>query len=161
MHLALAALLAACAPQGSFPSLLPRAVEQQQPAAEPVAVEPDSPADPALAARLDDLLARARQGQQAFEAELGTATAAVRRSGAAHSESWIEAQQALSRLEAARAPTMSALTELDALAVEQSRANGVRRADRAAVAAALDQLNSLANGQRDDISRLSALLPPA
>jgi hypothetical protein len=161
MPFAIAALLAGCAPQGSFPSLLPRPVEQEQSPAEPVTVEPDSPADPALAARLEALLARARQGQQAFEAELVSARAAVSRSGTAHSESWIEAQQALSRLEAARAPTMSALTELDTLAVEQGRTDGARRADRVAIAAALDQLNELANAQRDEISRLSGLLPPA
>jgi hypothetical protein len=120
LALVVAMTASACTPDGEFPSLAPRAIERQDPLAEPVRTFPDVPADPALRARAAELLAEARRGEAEFAAAYTLARAAAARSGEAGSESWIEAQQALSRAEAARAPTTVALAELDRLLIERS-----------------------------------------
>jgi hypothetical protein len=156
-------LLGACAQSGSFPSLAPRAAERA--AAAPTAggqaaAEPAPPAaDPALATRLDQLVAAARQGQQAFAAALASAEGVIARAGAPQSESWIEAQVALSRLEAARSPSVVAQADLDALVRERNRAGAPpSEADAAAIAAAAEQISALVAAQNEQLARLGARL---
>jgi hypothetical protein len=157
------ALLSACAPSGSFPSLAPRAAELAGPdrgAEGQATAEPAPPAaDPALIARLDQLVAAAREGQQAFEPALAAAERAIARAGAPRSESWIEAQLALSRLEAARTPTVTAQADLDALVRERNDGGSPPgEADAAAIAAAAEQIRSLVAAQNEQLARLSGLL---
>ena len=162
--LLLGCTLSGCAERGSFPSLMPRAAEGQKAAAGanataevPGATTETLAPDEALAAQLAQLLARAREGQQAFERELEAARAAIARAGAPESESWIDAQQALSRLEAVRVPTVTALSDLDALAVSRSEAGiATSDSDRAAIAATQEQAGALAAGQEEEIASLSA-----
>ena len=151
--------LGACAEQGDFPSLLPRPHELQKgaPEAPPDPVPAVAAQDAELAARITALLGQAQEGEQAFQAGREAAAAAIAQAGAAGSESWIVAQQALSRLEAARAPTVTALAELDALAL--ARTDGAE-VDLAAIAAAVEQVGAIAAAQRAEIERLSALLQP-
>ena len=158
-RLAFAAALfaSACTPDGSFPSLEPRAIETEdaleEPARVPASVAPDS----ALRARTADLVARARAGEAEFDAAYARAAAAVRAAGAEGSESWIEAQQALSRAEAARAPVTSALAELDRLSLDRA---GVptAEADLAALRRAFEEAGRIAAGQQERLDRLRAAI---
>ena len=156
--------LAACASDGDYPSLAARPEELSGPCAvetETVEAAP-SPAPPAddatLAARLAQLVEQANQGQKAFEAELGQVSSKVERAGPAGSESWIEAQQAVSSLEAARGPTAMVLAELDGIAKERSTVP-TTDADAAALAAAIAEVSALSDRQREEINRLATAHP--
>ena len=155
---ALLALAAGCAPQGSYPSLAPRPGERLS-TDEPVRVRPEVAADPALAAEVAELLARARRGEAAFQAALPAARAGVARGGAAGSDSWIEAQQAVSRLEGARAETAAALALLDSLSIERA-ARPTNTADFQALLSAVDTAQALANAQKAEIDSLRGRLRP-
>jgi hypothetical protein len=152
------ACAAGCVPEGSFPSLAPRAVERLS-ADEPLRIQAAVPADPALAAQVGLLLARARQGQAEFQAGLPAARAGVARAGAAGSDSWVEAQQAVSRLEGARAETAAALTELDSLSIERA-ARPTNAADFQALLSALRAAQGLADAQKAETDRLQRQLRP-
>ena len=115
----LACLLGGCATGGDFPSLAPRPVEQLS-FEEPIKVDPPVAADPALSGRAGALLGEARAGDRQFEEAYGRALPLVRAAGPAGSDAWIQAQEAISRVEAARIGTTNALSELDLLIAEQS-----------------------------------------
>jgi len=157
------AALGACAQGGGYPSLAARpdelsgpcAVEQPEAPAPIPVVTPD---DPALAAELDRLRQQVRQGHDAFESQLEQARAAVQRAGPPGSESWIDAQVAVSAVEAARAPTVSAVADLDSLAKARS-AVPTSEADSAAIAAALAGASQIADRQTAEINRLTSALP--
>ena len=110
--LALSLLAGGCMAEGPFPSLAQRDVERQ-PLGEPVRVMPLVPDDPALRGRIGELVAQARQGDQAFEAAFGPAEAAARSAGQVRSDSWVAAQEEVSRAEAARTGTTRARADLD------------------------------------------------
>jgi hypothetical protein len=119
------ALLAACStPGGPYPSLQPRAAEAMDPRVPVTRPMNDRPADAGLVARLEALVAEARRGDADFAPALAAAERAAAGAGAAESESWIAAQQALSAAVAARAPTARAQAEIDALGAELLKANG-------------------------------------
>lgn len=153
----LLALAAGCTTEGPFPSLEPRAIEQEDPLAEPVRRLPAVAPDAALRGRAATLLGQAREGERAFEAALAPATAAARRAGPSGSDAWVEAQQAISRAEAARAPTAMALAELDRLAVERA-ALPTNEEDFAALQRAIAEAERLAAGQQQRIDALRAAL---
>ncbi len=165
-----AALMSGCATQGTYPSLAPRAVERElsgTPAppcldeAAPVAVQATPapvPSDPALAARVGSLLADARRGERAFTEILPMARTRTARSGRSGSEPWIEAQQLVTRLEAARTPTVDALAELESLSIARSNDAATSAEDRERVAAAAQEVRTLADAQRAEIDRLNAAL---
>ena len=113
-------LLAGCVAQGPFPSLAPRPEESDYSTAEPVRAEPTVADDAQLRNRVGALVAQSLEGLSAFDTAYPPAERAVAAAGAPHTESWAEAQQALSRLEAARAPTTSARAELDRIALERA-----------------------------------------
>lgn len=151
------ALLAGCADPGDYPSLAPRAVERGETAPAPAPTEaPPAAADPALAARIAQLIAQARDGDMAFARALEPARTSVGRAGAAGSESWIAAQEAVSRLESARTRTVDALSELDVLARERSQGTP---ADIDAIAAATVEVSAIADTQQQTISGLTGSLP--
>ena len=152
---AAALLLAGCMAEGSFPSLAQRDVERQ-PQSEPVRTMPNVPSDASLNARIAELLAAARQGQRDFEAAFGSAEAAARTAGAPQSDSWIEAQEQISRAEAARAGTTRALGDLDRLALDRSDLP-TSSGDQAALEAALQEVERLARDQQVRIDRLKAI----
>jgi hypothetical protein len=147
--------LAGCAADGPYPSLAPRAIERQQADPEPVAVE--VAADPALAAAVAELLGRARSGEAAFASEIAAAERAVAGAGASGSEGWVEAQQALSLAQAARGPTVSALSDLDALAMERAK-QATAASDQARIEQAIDEVQQLADGQSRRLEALRARL---
>lgn len=148
-------LLSACAARGPFPSLAPRAVERLDDAAPVPTTTPAT--DPALAARIAELVGAAHEGNRAFEAAIGDAAGAVSRAGTAGTDGWVAAHQALSRAQAARAPTVNALADLDALAVGAEE-RGVSAEDRERIAAAVAQVRSLAEAQAERLDSLRGRL---
>ena len=166
MHFARpAALLAILAvggcstPQGGVPSLAPRAAEAIDPRV-PVGGEAvQRPVDAALAARLAELVALARQGDSAFAAAAGEAERLAGAAGAAQSESWVVAQQAVSAAVAARGPTARALGDIDALAAATlARQGGIAPADLAAIEAAAAEVGAIDSRQSQSIDALQARL---
>jgi hypothetical protein len=149
---------AGCAAPGPYPSLAPRPAEkayaddadERQPTAQPD--------DPALAAGIDRLAAAATAGAAAFDSALPAAAAAAAAAGATGSDSWVEAQQAVSRLEAARAQTTAALADLDALAVERAKAGTLGPGDGERLRSAIAESQALADAQADRVARLEARL---
>ncbi len=151
-------LVGGCATRGEFPSLAPRPVEQLA-FEEPIKVDPPVAADPALRARAAALLANARAGDAAFEAAYADALPVVRAAGPADSDSWVQAQEAISRVEAARVGTTTAVAELDLLVAERSDDpvndavwTEIAEARTAATALAENQLQRL-QGLRASVSR--------
>ena len=134
-----------CTTGGNFPSLAPRPVEQLS-FEEVVKVDPPVAADPALSARAIALLAEARQGDGAFDAAYGQALPQVRAGGAVGSDSWVQAQEAISRVEAARKGTSGALADLDRLVTDQSD-DPVNDAVWAEILAAREAAQALVNEQ--------------
>src|SRR5829696_7926289 len=131
-------ILAACnTPQSGEPSLAPRAAEAIDPRVPIPSEVVAGPADPALAARIVQLMAEVRAGNAAFEAAAQEAERLTAAAGPAQSESWIEAQQAISALVAARAPVARAIADLDELAATRLAASGgILPGDLAAIQAA-------------------------
>ncbi|HEX8192828.1 MAG TPA: hypothetical protein VF552_07995 [Allosphingosinicella sp.] len=149
------ALLAGCAPEGEFPSLALRPIEAEDPREEPVRTPPVVASDPALRARAAELLGQARSGETAFGSAYGRAAAAARAAGAPGSESWVVAQEAISRVEAARAATTRALADLDRLSTERAGLP-TNEEDFAVIGAALAEAARLVRGQQERFDALRA-----
>jgi hypothetical protein len=150
--------LSACAAPGPFPSLAPRPIEKAlgEPGVPPtVAPLPD---DPALAPRAAAFVDQARAGDRAFHAALPAAEQAAKRAGAVGSDSWIAAQQALSRAEAAETQTTRALADLDRFGSDRADAKAISPADLARLQAATAEIQRLADAQHAEIHRLQAAL---
>ncbi|MGQ0589162.1 MAG: hypothetical protein ACT4N8_06465 [Sphingosinicella sp.] len=152
-----AAMLAGCAVDGDFPSLAPRPQERElsivEPRRAPVAVSSDS----GLRLRVLELRRQAADGERAFDAAFPAADRATARAGAPETESWIEAQQALSRLEAARGALTEALAQLDRLAT--GRADVPTNAeDYAAIHGMIEVVQEIADRQDERMNRLRARL---
>ncbi|APZ99376.1 hypothetical protein BWQ93_13445 [Sphingopyxis sp. QXT-31] len=122
--------LSACAAAQSSgaPSLAKRPIEGRLNVAPPaVVVPPPGPLPADLAGRLARWDADGSAAQQAFAAERGSTVALVTAAAGAPvaSESWVVAQQAISRLVAARAPITAALGDIDRLYVERTTAEAI------------------------------------
>lgn len=156
----LVTLLAAagCAAPGPYPSLAPRPAEKAYAEDADERQPTPQPDDPALAVEIDRLAAAARSGAAEFDSALPAAQAAAGRAGGSGSDSWVEAQQALSRLEAARARTTAALADLDRLQVERSSAGTLGEGDRERLRAATAEIQALADSQVDRLRRLGESL---
>ena len=149
--------LAACVPQGEFPSLAMRPAELDRSTEAPVRPPVEVPADAELRSQVEALHRRALEGDRAFDATYGPTEAAVAAAGARESDSWVEAQQALSRLESARLETMTALAELDQLAMARVD-QPTSEADFAAINQAIGDVERLALAQQARMDRLRARL---
>ena len=155
-------LLAGCMAPGDYPSLRPRAFEAAGPPGLPVPPPPPAPpASAEIVSRVAGLIRRAESGQSAFSRTLRETRVAASSAGAANSESWIAAQEAVSGLDAAREPTVSAMAELDALNASGVDAAGLRFGDNdfAAIRAAGERVYTLAVEQQRTLDSLSASLP--
>jgi len=109
-----------------------------------------------LRARLDILLAEARRGQAEFAERLPSASASAGRAGAAGSESWIAAQQEISRLQAARTRTSDALAELNRLGVGRSADRDINDEDYQSVLQAEGEARAIAEQQEAELDRLTS-----
>lgn len=160
----LALPLAACAGgvgggEGA-PSLAHRPVEGRFEVAPPsVAVTPPGPLPADLAGRLARWEADAGAAQQAFAAERGNAVGLVSAAAGAPvaSERWVVAQQAISRLVAARAPLTGALADIDRLYLDRSIDGEVDGLPD--IYALRDRLADTASAQNAIIEALSRQLP--
>src|SRR5688500_2142771 len=127
-------VLSGCMAEGPFPSLAQRDIERQ-PLSEPVRPIPIVADDAALRATLSELTRIARQADSDFSTAVGIAGSAARSAGGPGSDSWVVAQEQLSRAEAARAGTTRAMGDLDRLALDRSNLP-TSPTDQAALAAA-------------------------
>ena len=153
------ALLAGCATSGSAPSLAPRAAE----AIDPHVPVPEAPiptdVSPALAGRLEALVAQAVAGDEAFRPAAERAEPLARSAGPAQSESWIVAQQALSAAVAAREPVTQALGDIDSLAAESVQQHGgIGAANLAAIKAAAARVAAIDRSEAAAIDTIQGLL---
>ncbi|UYY58948.1 hypothetical protein [Sphingomonas sp. S2-65] len=152
--------LSACAdPTGPYPSLLPRAVEKQN-LAEPERRAPVAVADPALDARIATISASLDDAEKRFASAARDAEAkvAVARGLAAGSERWLDAQVALSTLDALRAPVTTLQTDLETLVIERG-ASG--QPPYPALQEAAKRADAVGAGQASRISALEAALAGA
>jgi len=155
--------LGGCAMEkGDFPSLAPRPIEKR---GEDIATKPPTPAgqaDAALLAKIAQLRAQIDAGNKSFSDMLPRVTQAVNagRSAAGGSEKWVVAQQMLSGLESARAPTVTALAELDSLYLAQIGAIAAGKATGGAEELRAAQLDGsrLAQEQQAQLDELKARL---
>jgi hypothetical protein len=152
--------LGACAPAGGpYPSLQPRAAEAIDPRLQPVRPINDRPVTPALARRLAALVEQARAGEAAFAPAAQTAERLASTAGARQSESWIVAQQALSAAVAARSPTATALSDIDALgATALQTQGGIAPNDLAAIREAAAEVAAMDSRQARRIEDVQARL---
>ena len=148
-------LLAGCmADKRVFPSLAPRAIETIDIGPEaPMTPAPPARSDPAQVARAAELIAAAEAGDRAFADTLKETEPVIRAAAGASvgSERWVDGQQALSRLQAARLATADSFNTID----------GLRTAERAdpTLDAARERIAALDRGEAAVIDRLAGMLP--
>lgn len=151
------ALLAACTRpgMGPEPSLAPRAAEAIDPR---VAIPSDVPigsVDPALASRLSALVREAHAAAPQFAALREEADRVAAAAGAAGSESWIAAQQALSRAVAQRGVTARVAADIDEIAATRLKnQRWIAPADQAAMAAAAAEVTAISDAQANGIQQI-------
>jgi hypothetical protein len=157
-------ILSACAGAAGSgsgaPSLAKRPVEGRFDVAPPaVVVAPPGPLPTDLAGRLQRWDADAAAAQQAFAAERGNTASLVSAAAGAPvaSERWVVAEQAISRLIAARAPLTNALADIDRLYLDRSIDEAVDGLPE--VYALREKLADTASAQDAVIQALSAQLP--
>ena len=152
-------LLGGCASGAAPPSLLPRAAEAIDPRVPVVRPMNDRPVDPALARRLAELVGQARGGDAAFRPAAAEAERLAGASGPAHSDSWIAAQEALSRAVAARHPTSQALGDIDALGADAlAEKRGLAPADLEAIKTAAAEVATLDQRQAETVAAIQRRL---
>ena len=156
--LLLAALSGGCAAPGPYPSLEPREVERRYAEGDPEPVPTPVADDASIAARIADFAARARAGDAAFEQAVAAARPLVARAGAPGTDGWVAAQQAVSRAEAARAPTIQALADLDAYAIDRAAEKALSESDIERLASSTAALQAIANRQHDALKGLQGRL---
>jgi antitoxin (DNA-binding transcriptional repressor) of toxin-antitoxin stability system len=152
--------IAACSnPSGPIPSLAPRAAEAIDPRVPIPTAAPLGTLDPALEARLAQLLAEARAGDEAFVATAGEAERLAASADGPAGESWIAAQQALSVLVAARGRTARALSDIDAIAAQRlETARWISPVNFAAIEAAASEVGAIDRRQAALIDSLQVRL---
>ena len=141
------------------PGLAPRPAEAIDPRLPIPDTVPAGPVNAELAQRLQALVEAARDGVSQFNAQESEATRLSAAAGPMASESWIVAQQALSRLVEQHGITTRAAADIDALAANRLEGqHWIRPADREAIAAAAAEVGSINSAQAADIARLNAQL---
>ena len=154
------ALAAGCAEPGPYPSLAPRPAEKAYAEDAEERAPAAQPDDGALAAEIARLVEAGRAGDAEFRSARPATAAKVEPRSAPGSDGWIEAQQAVSRLEAARARTTAALADLDRLNVERSKAGTLSPGDSERLRSALAELQALAEAQSERTRQLENRLSP-
>jgi hypothetical protein len=155
---AAALALSGCGPEVQAPSLLPRATEKQpidMPVAE--ASEAQTPVDPALQAAIDKQLEAAKAGDTEFAARRASAEQAVNKAAGKPqgSEDWVQAQEAVTALESARASVHDAAAAIEAL--RDDPANGTS-GNREAIDTASKQVAAIEDAQAAMVAALTAKL---
>jgi hypothetical protein len=149
-------LLGACAEPSGYPSLEPRPIERSAAESDVPAPPAAAAADPARDGRAAALAEQAAQGDAAFAKVVAQSCKALSgglRAGEG-SEAWIAAQQALSAIDAARAPVQAAAAELDQLLIDSS--NAAPAIDTSRLAAAAAQVDAIDAAEQARAASLSA-----
>ena len=153
-----------------YPSLGRRAVEGRdrdseiavRAASAQAAADQPVPDDTALLAVLAGLSARATAASGAFDAQYGTEAQSVADAGAAPpgSEAWVVAERAISRLDAVRYDSVTALASLDSLYVERTVGEEAARAraDGSAIDRERQRVVAMVDSQNDRLDALKAKL---
>lgn len=153
--LSIIALSACSAPGGPYPSLQPRpaeAIDPRVPVTRPIN---ERAVTPALASRLSALINEAQSGEAAFDGPASEAERLAAIAGAPQSDSWIEAQEALTAAIAARKPTATALADIDDIGGNALQTNaGISPNDLAAINTAAEQVSAL---DRRQVERIDAI----
>jgi len=151
-------MLGACAEPSGYPSLEPRPIERSAAESDVPAAPAAAPAaaDPARAAHAAALVEQAARGDAAFAKVVAQSCKALTGGlrAAEGSEAWIAAQQALSAIDAARAPVQAAAAELDQLLIDGS--NAAAAIDTSGLAAAGAQIDALDAAEQARVAALSA-----
>jgi len=152
--------VAGCAQVGGpYPSLQPAAAEAIDPRVPVERPINDRPVTPAIAVRLAELIDQARAGDSAFGPLASAADRLAAAAGEAAGESWIVAQEALSAAVAARAPTVRALGDIDAIAASRlADQGGLAPSDLAAIQAAASQVGAIERRQAERIAAVQRRL---
>lgn len=151
------AILAGCTQSpDAYPSLLPRPIEKQS-LAEPERVAAVATPDPALDARIGRASASLAADNLKFVAAAQDAEAkvAVARGLAEGSDPWLDAQTALSTVESLRTPVLTALSELEEIAIERGKAG---EPPYPALDTAIAQADEIVKAQDSRIAALKAAL---
>jgi hypothetical protein len=156
---AIAALAACATPCGTATPLAPRVAEAVDPRVPVVSPVRSGPVDAQLAARLAALIDQAQSGDAVFRDAAARAEQLAAAAGAAQSESWVAAQQALSAALAARGPTTRALGDIDGLgSTALATRGGISAADMAAIEDASARVAAIDRSQIDRIRAIEARL---
>ena len=150
-------MIAGCsAPQSrTEPSLAPRPAEAIDPRVPIPSEVPSVPVDGTLAAKLRELVGEAQAGVAAFDAAQGEAERLAAGAGPMASESWVDAQQALSRLIEQYGVTTRAAANIDELGSSRLESqHWIRPADQQAIAAAAAEVAAINDRQAAAIDRL-------
>jgi hypothetical protein len=164
LTLAAAVLLAGCAGSTDYPSLARRDVERVEGSASPAAGAADAvptlpPASADLTTRLASLLETARKAHQGFEGRRPAAERAVAGAGGRMTDSWTDAQVALSGLQTSRSAGLTAVAELDRLYAGAREANPEQVSpSAAAIATVKEQVDGWIASEDAVIARLDARL---
>jgi hypothetical protein len=152
--------LSACAaPGGPYPSLQPRAAEAVDPRVPVVRPLNERPVSALLAARLAALVEQAQSGDAAFDGAMTSAERLAAAAGAAQSETWIAAQEALTAAIAARRPTATALGDIDEIAATSLQTNrGIAPNDLAAIQSAAAEVAALDRRQAERVDAIQRRL---
>lgn len=157
------ALAGGCSTTVDHPSLAPRTIERFS-VASPEAPLPPLPAvlpeDASRQDRANALLAQARAADDRFRSVFAEAQGAIAGGSSASpgSETWILAQEALSRAEILREPVLQSLADLDALQISAAEA-GIGTESEASLAAALREVVEIDTRQNREIATLRERLP--
>jgi hypothetical protein len=153
------ALNACSSPGGPYPSLRPREAEAIDPRLQPVRPINERPVTAALATQLAGLVGQARSGDADFEPAMATAERLAASAGAPQSEGWIAAQQALSAAISARAPTATALGDIDAIGARALQTQGgIAPNDLAAIQSAAKEVAAIDQRQADRVAAVQRRL---
>ena len=137
------------------PSLAPRAAEAIDPRLPVPSVVPAGPVDPALVQRLEALVGTVRAGVPLFDARQAEAARLAGQAGPMASESWIEAEKALSLLIEQYGVTTRAAADIDAMASGKlASQRWIAPADQAAITAAAAEVAVISARQADTLGQL-------
>jgi len=149
--------LGGCSTVADHPSLAPRAIERftttkPAPAPPPPAALPE---DASRQERAGLLLAQAIESDARFQERLAEVrTVVASGSGAAPgSEAWVQAQQAISRIETLREPVSRTLADLDQLQIDAAQA-GIGTEAEGQLASAIQKVASIDARQEEEIAAL-------
>ena len=149
--------LGGCSTVADHPSLAPRAIERFT-TTEPAPAPPPPAALPEDASRQERaglLLAQAIESDARFQERLAEVrTVVASGSGAAPgSEAWVQAQQAISRIETLREPVSRTLADLDQLQIDAAQA-GMGTEAEGELASATQKVASIDARQEEEIAAL-------